>query len=78
MGHRVEPFVDGARQLRLALADAARHLGLAAGQHVAHGLDADRRLRLQTRHLGDLAFRRLAVALALRTQRDHGDQAPKR
>ena len=48
-------------------------LGLAAGQHVAHRLDAHRRLRLQPGELRHLAVGRLVLAPAGGAQGDHDD-----
>ena len=67
MRDRIEPLVDGAVQL-----------GLPAGEHVAHRLDADRRLRLQPRQLGELAAGRLLVARAQAAHRDHRERGQSR
>src|SRR3984957_14474663 len=45
MGHRIKPFVDG-----------ACHLGLAAGERLAHGIDAAGSLVLQLEHFGQAVF----------------------
>ena len=54
MGHRIEP-----------LADRARHLGLAAGQRLAHRIDAAGGLALGAQHFGKALFE-LVGALGLR------------
>ena len=63
--HRIEPLVDHAAEVRLA-----------PGQQVAHRLDAGRRLRLQARQLGELAF--AVVARAQRPRHDHGQCGERR
>jgi len=54
---RVEPFIDGAVKL-----------GLAAGEHVPHRLDAHRSLGLQPRQLEQLLVAGLRVAPAQRAR----------
>ena len=53
-------------------------LGLAAGQHVAHALDAHRGLRLQPGELRHLALARLGVAPARRAPGEHRDRRQDR
>ena len=52
--------------------------GLAAGQHLAHRLDARRRLHLQPRQLCDLIAGLFVVAPSHGTRRDDCDRGERR
>ena len=70
-GHRL---VEVMRDRIEAVVDRALEFGLAAGQHVAHGIDAHRGFRLQPRQLGHLLVRGLPVAPAQCPHHDQDDR----